>query len=102
MTLVTSNTDINKDLVEISRWAYKTKMSFNLDKNNQATEVYLSQRPEKSLPPPIIFNNNNVLTSPCQKHLARIASLVSMSILIKNKCNRLLYLQNTCKISSGL
>ena len=64
----TSNIDINNDLVKISRWAYQWKMSFNPDINKQATEVYFSQRREKSLPQPIIFNSNNVLTSPCQKH----------------------------------
>ena len=40
---------------------------FNPGINKQATEVYFSQRREKSLPPPIIFNNK-VLTSPFQKH----------------------------------
>ena len=47
-------------------------MSFNPDINKQATEVYFSQRREISLLPPIIFNNNNVLTSPCQKHLGLV------------------------------
>ena len=83
--LMTSNVDINNDLVKISRWAYQWKMSFNPDINKQATEVYFSQRRAKSLPPPIIFNNNNVLTSPCQNIwvLSWIASLVSMSMSIK-------------------
>ena len=45
----TSNIDINNDLVKISRWAYQWKM-FNPDINKQATEVYFSQRREKSLP----------------------------------------------------
>ena len=44
----TSNIDINNDLVKISRWAYQWKMSFNPDINKQATEVYFSQRREKS------------------------------------------------------
>ena len=39
-------------------------MLFNPDINKHATEVYFSQRREKSLPSPFIFNNNNVLTSP--------------------------------------
>ena len=38
----------------------------------EATEVYFSQRRAKSLPPPIIFYNSNVLTSPCQKHLGLV------------------------------
>ena len=65
----TSNTDINNDLVKTSRWAYQWKMSFNPDINKQATKWSFSQRREKSLPPPIIFNNNNVLSFPCQKQL---------------------------------
>ena len=69
MTIDTSNIDINNDLVKISRWVYQWKMSFNLDINKQATEVYFSQSRAKSLPPPIIFNNNNVLNFSCQKHL---------------------------------
>ena len=37
--------------------------SFDTDINKQATEVYFSQRRKKSLTPPIIFNNSNVVTS---------------------------------------
>ena len=65
----TGNFNINNDLVEIRRWACQWKMFFNPGINKQATEVYFSQRREKSLAPSIIFNNNNVLSSPCQKHL---------------------------------
>ena len=68
----TSIIDINNDLVKISRWAYHWKMLFNPDINKEATEVKFSQRCEKSLPPPIIFNKNSVLTSPCQKHLGLV------------------------------
>ena len=92
----TSNIDINNDLVQISRWAYQWKKSFNPDKNKQLTEVYFPQRCAKSLPPPIIFNNNNLLTSPCQKHLGLV--LDSKSNLNDhvnqeiNKCKRILRL----------
>ena len=89
----TNNIDISNDLVKISRWAYQWKMSFNLDINKQATEVYLSQRREQSLPPSIIFNNNNVLTSPCQKHLGLVlGSKLSFNELVNQiiiKCNRI-------------
>ena len=64
-----SNND-NKELVKISRWAYQWKMLFNPDINKQAAEVYFSQRYEKCLSSPIIFSNNNVLTSPSQKLLS--------------------------------
>ena len=62
----TSNIDISNDLFKISRWACQWKMSFNLDINKEAAEVYFSQRREQSLPPPIIFNNNNALTFPAK------------------------------------
>ena len=66
-------------------------MHFNPDINKQATEVYFSQRREKSLAPPIIFNNNNVLSSPCQKHLGLLldSKLVTQKI---NECNRIIRL----------
>ena len=73
----TSNIDINNDLVKISRWAYQWKMSFNPDINKQATEVYFSQRREKSLPQPIIFPAKNT------RVLSWIATLVLISMLIK-------------------
>ena len=97
-------------------------MLFNPDINRQTTEVYLFQRHAKSLPLPIIFNNSNVLTSPCQKHLGLVLDCklgfnehVNQKI---NKCNRILglmktflnniketipyNLQNICKVSFGL
>ena len=68
----TSNIEINNDLVKISRWTYQCKISFSPGINNQATEVCFSQRRAKSLSPPIVLNNNNVLTSSSQKHLGLI------------------------------
>ena len=55
---------LNNDLVKISTWAYRWEILFNPHINKQATEIYFSQRPVKSLAAPIIFNNNNLLTSP--------------------------------------
>ena len=99
----TSNIDINNNLVKISRWAYQWKMSFNPDINKQATEVYFSQRRAKSLPPPIIFNNNNVLTSPWQNHLGLVLDRelsfnehVNQKI---NKCNRTLGLMKRLSLT---
>ena len=45
---------------------------FNPDIHKQATKVYFSQRCEKSLPPPIIFNKSSVLTFPSQKHVGLV------------------------------
>ena len=90
----TSNIDINNNLVKISRWAYPWKMSFNFDINKQATEGYFSQRREKFLPPSIIFNNNSLLTSPCQKHQGYVLdSKLSFNEHVNqkiNKCNRII------------
>ena len=118
----TSNVDINNNIVKISRWAYQWKMMFNPDINKQATEVYFSQRRAKSLPPRIIFNNNNVLTSSCQKYLVLVLdSKLGFNEHVNqkmNKCNIILglmqrlflntiketsayNLQIICKISSG-
>ena len=64
-------------------------MSFNHDINKQETEVHFSERREKSLPPPIIFNNNNVLTSPCQKHLdLALDSKLSFNEHVNQKMNK--------------
>ena len=114
--LDTCNIAINNDLVKISRWAYQWKMSFHPDINKQALEVYFSQRRAKSLPPPIIFSNNNVVNSPCRKHLGLV--LDSKLSFIEHvdqmeKTNEKTFLntiketivynlQNICKISSGL
>ena len=64
-------------------------MSFNPDINKQATEVYFSQRRAKYFPPPITFNNNNnVMTSPCQKHLGLVLdSKLSFNEHVNQKIN---------------
>ena len=41
---------------------------FNPDTNKRAAEVYFSQKHRQTIPLPIIFNNNNVVSSTCQKH----------------------------------
>ena len=84
----TGNFNINNDIAAIRRWACQWKMFFNPDINKPATEVYFSQRCEKSLAPPNIFNNNNVLSSPCQKDLGLLLdSKLSLSehVTQKNK-----------------
>ena len=69
---------------------------FNPDINKQATEVYFSQGRAKSLPPRIIFNNNNVLTSSCQKHLVLVLdSKLSFNEHVNQKMNK-------CNIILGL
>ena len=89
----TSNNYMNNDLVKISRWNCQWKMSFNPDIHQQAAEAYFCQRRSKSLAPPIIFNNNNVRTSFCQKHVGIVLdSKLSFNGHVNqkiNKCNRI-------------
>ena len=99
----TRNIDINNDLVKISRCVYQWKMSFNPDINRQVEEVYFSQRRTKSLPSPIIFNNNNVLNSPCQKHLDLVLdNKLSFNEHINektNKCKKILGLMKRLSLT---
>ena len=78
-------------------------MSFHPDINKQALEVYFSQRRAKSLPPPIIFNNNNVVNSPCRKHLGLVLdSKLSFNEHVNqkiNKCNRILRLMKRLSLT---
>ena len=71
-------------------------MSFNLDINKQAAEAYFSQWRAKTLPPPIIFNSNNVLTSHCRKQLGFVLdSKLSFNEYVNqktNKCSRIIRL----------
>ena len=85
----TSNISIYNSLVQISRWAYQWKISLKPDIKKQATEVYFSPRRAKSLPQPIIFSNNNVLTSPCQKQLFLVSdSKLSFNEYVNQKINK--------------
>ena len=99
----TRNIDIKNDLVKLSRWAYQWKMSFNPDINKHATKVYFSQRRRKSLPPPIIFSNNHVLTCPCQKHLDLVSdSKLSFNEHVNQKldrCNRIIGLMKMLSLT---
>ena len=101
--LDTSNISIYNSLVKISRWAYQWKISLKPDIKKQAAEVYFSPRRGKSLPQPIIFNNNNVLTSPCQKQLCLVSdSKLSFNEHVNqkiNKCNRILGLMKRLSLT---
>ena len=69
-------------------------MLFDPDINKQATEAYFSQMRETFLSQLIIFNSNNVLTSPNQKHLglaldSKLSFIEHITQKIK-KCNRMI------------
>ena len=63
---------LNHDLTRISEWAYRWKMSFNLDPLKQTQEVLFSNKVTKTNHPNIIFNGNTEQKSANQKHLGLI------------------------------
>ena len=61
--------NLNEDLNKINHWAFQWKMSFNPDPSKQAQEVIFSRKLQKSIYPPLHFNNIAVTQSATQKHL---------------------------------
>ena len=51
---------LNRDLKIIAEWAYQWKMQFNPDVTKQAIQVIFSQKRDKSVHPPIYFNESEV------------------------------------------
>ena len=68
----TSALDGNNDLVQINRWAFQWKMSFNPDPKKQVQEVIFSWKSKATSHPPLVFNNNNVMQAASHKHLGII------------------------------
>ena len=68
----TTRNELNDDLVKISTWAYRWKMSFNRDPNKQAQEVIFSRKTKKLNHPPLTFSKSTVSQSTYQKHLGVI------------------------------
>ena len=60
---------MNNDLLKINNWAYQWKMSFNPDPSKQAPEIIFFPKIKKPSHPVLIFNNNQVMQTPYQKHL---------------------------------
>ena len=67
-----SASDLTNDLDTISIWAYKWKMSFNLDSKKHAQEVLFSRKNSNITSPIIYFNNVQVQRANQQKHLGII------------------------------
>ena len=55
--------NLNEDLNKINHWAFQWKISFNPDLSKQAEEVIFSRKLEKSVYPPLHFNNIAVTQS---------------------------------------
>ena len=60
---------MNKDLIEISKWANQWKNYFNPDKTKQAQEVISSRESKKTDHPIAFFHDAPVALTNCQKHL---------------------------------
>ena len=65
--ITTSANKLNNDLKKISDWAFQWKMSFNPDPSKQVQEVVFNRKLKNH--PSFVFNNANVSSCKCQKHL---------------------------------
>ena len=81
-----SNSQLNSDLVKISKWAFQWKMSFNPDPNKQAIEVCFSNKCDKENYQPLQFNSSDVQIADSHKHLGLIIdSKLNVNEHIKRK-----------------
>jgi len=64
-----SSTALNRDLENITKWAFQWKMLFNPDISKQAIEVIFSNKNTKSVHSPLIFNGIPVKLADDTKHL---------------------------------
>ena len=49
--------NLNADLNKINNWAFQWKISFNPDASKQAQETIFFRKVQKSVNPPLHFNN---------------------------------------------
>ena len=90
------NNALNNNLVKISIRVYQWKMSFNPDPSKQAQEVIFFRKIKKPSHPVLIFNNNQLIQTPYQKHLG---------LFLDEKLNfgeELRYIANRINTSIGL
>ena len=67
-----SSEALNRDLENITKWAYQWKMLFNPDISKQAVEIIFSNKREKSIHIPLTFNGIPVKLADETKHLGMI------------------------------
>ena len=85
----TSASHLNSDLSEITNWVFQWKMSFNNDPSEQAQEVFLSRKIQKTCHPSIYFNNKSVKQDLSLKHLGMILnSKLNFQEHLKNILNK--------------
>ena len=63
---------LNNDLKKANDWAFQWKMSFNSDRSKQAQKVIFSHKLKRQTHPSLVFTNNNVSQTFCQKQLGVI------------------------------
>ena len=56
----TSENELNNDLYQINKWAFKWKMSFNLDPSKQGQEIIFIRKDKKISHPSLRFNSSIV------------------------------------------
>ena len=70
--------------MEVNKWAFQWKMSFNPDPTNQTQEVIFGRKTTTKIHPKIFFNNILVSKADSQKHLGlHLDSKLSFDIHIK-------------------
>ena len=84
-----SNSQLNSDLVKISKWAFQWKMFFNPDPNKQAIEVCFSNKCNKENYQPLQFNSSDVQIADSHKHLGLIIdSKLNFNVHIESKITK--------------
>ena len=76
----------------MKNWTYQWKMSFNSDPSNQAQKNHFSHKIRKPNQSILIFNNNQVIQTPNQKHLVMFLddrlNIGEYLMYITNKVNK--------------
>ena len=86
--------NLNEDLIKINHWTFQWKMSFNLDPSKQAQEVIFTRKFQKSVYPPLGFNNIAVTQSTTQRHLGMLLD-VKLDFQVNKTIGLLRKLHNT-------
>ena len=64
--------ELNNNLINISKWAYQWKMTFNSDLTKQEQEVIFSRKLKKPVYTNLAFTNSHLCHTESQKHLGLI------------------------------
>ena len=86
---IPSLSDINYDLDTKNQWPHLRKMSFNLDPNEEATEVLLSSKIVSDDHAKLTFNGNQVQQRSSQNHLGLFqGNKIDFNKLLDEKINK--------------